>query len=73
MSNRKSVPSYRVHKPTGRAVVTLPDGRGGRRDFYLGAYGSAECRREYARLVAEWETCGQRLPASDQIARDLTI
>jgi integrase len=73
MSNRKSVPSYRRHKPTDRAVVTLPDGRGGRKDFYLGAYGSAESRREYTRRVAEWETGGQRLPVNDPVARDLTI
>ncbi len=34
-------PSYRLHKPTGLAVVTL-DGR----DIYLGRFGSAESRPE---------------------------
>jgi integrase len=45
----KKPPSYRLHKPSNRAVVTL-DGR----DFYLGPYGSEESRAEYDRVVAEW-------------------
>ena len=55
MSNRRKAPSYRLHKPTGKAIVTLPDGKGGRKDTYLGPYGSAESRREYARVLIEWE------------------
>jgi integrase len=43
------VPSYRHHKPTDQAVVSL-----GGRDFYLGRYGTAASRREYKRIVAEW-------------------
>jgi hypothetical protein len=43
------IPSYRLHKPSGRAVVTLSG-----RDHYLGAHGSPESRREYDRLVAGW-------------------
>jgi len=38
------VPSYRRHKPTGKAVVTLKG-----RDIYLGKYGSKESRAEYPR------------------------
>src|SRR5262245_39806375 len=50
MSERtRKTPSYRLHKPTGRAVVTL-----GGRDFYLGRFRSPESRAEYDRLVAEW-------------------
>jgi integrase len=49
-------PSYRLHKPTSQAVVTL-DGR----DLYLGRYGSPQSRAEYDRLVAEWLTNGRRL------------
>jgi integrase len=49
-------PSYRMHKPTGRAVVTL-DGR----DFYLGKFGSPESQGEYDRLVAEWLANGRTL------------
>lgn len=47
--SQAQVPRYRLHKPSGRAVVTL-----GGRDRYLGAYGSEESRGEYQRLVAEW-------------------
>jgi hypothetical protein len=48
-------PSYRLHKPSGKAVVTI-DGR----DFYLGKHGSAESRAEYDRLLAEWLANGRR-------------
>ena len=50
-------PSYRLHKPTNQAVVTI-DGR----DLYLGAYESIKSRAEYDRLIAEWLTKGRRLP-----------
>src|SRR4051794_11128207 len=50
-------PSYRHHKPSGQAVVTL-DGR----DIYLGLYGSKQSRAEYDRLLAEWLCNGRRLP-----------
>ena len=49
---RSRVPSYRLHKPTGQAVVTVRDSAGGRRDVYLGAYNSETSRTEYARLIA---------------------
>jgi integrase len=53
MPRKKSpVPSYRLHKPTGQAVVTVPTS-GGRRDVYLGRYGSRESKAEYARVIAE--------------------
>lgn len=48
MPRPKSVPSYCLHKPSGRARVIL-DGR----QVYLGAYGSPESREAYARLIAE--------------------
>lgn len=53
-----SVPSYRLHKQSGQAVVTLhgPDGK--RRDHYLGVHGSPESWEAYARAVAE-----MKLPA----------
>ena len=53
------VPSYRLHKPSGRAVVTL-----GGRDHYLGRYGSAASKREYERLVAEWLANHRSLPSA---------
>ena len=69
-----SVPIYRKHKPSGQAIVTLPDGRGGRRDIYLGKHGSAASRREYLRVIGEWETLGRRLPVGpDSAPADLTV
>ena len=45
----RRVPSYRLHKPTHQAVVTLDN-----KDHYLGRHGSPESRARYDRLVAEW-------------------
>ena len=45
----RKIPAYRLHKPTGQAVVTLNG-----RDFYLGRHGSPASRDEYDRLIAEW-------------------
>ncbi len=47
-------PSYRLHKPTGKAVVTI-DGK----DHYLGKFDSAESRENYHRLIAEWLGSGK--------------
>lgn len=66
------VPSYRRHKQSGQAVVTLPDGHGGRRDVLLGTYGTSASRKEYARALAEWEAGGRNLPSAAS-GRDLTI
>jgi hypothetical protein len=61
---RSRVPSYRRHKPSGQAVVTVRDQNGDRRDVYLGAYDSPESRREYARIVAELATNPTAAPTS---------
>src|SRR6516165_6634127 len=62
-------PSYRLHKPTGQAVVTLCG-----RDFYLGRHGSPESRAEYDRLIVEWISNGRRLPApTSEAGSDLSI
>jgi integrase len=64
---RKSVPSYRLHKQSGQAVVTLRDGLGNRRDVLLGRHDTPESRLEYARVLAEWEAAGRRSsPATSQ-------
>jgi hypothetical protein len=55
------VPSYRLHKQSGQAVVTL-DGR----DICLGLHGSAQSKAEYNRLLAEWLANGRSLPPSPQ-------
>jgi hypothetical protein len=62
-------PSYRLHKPSGRAVVTI-DGR----DYYLGVHGSNESRAEYDRIIAEWLANGRRVSkAPVQAASDLSV
>jgi len=73
MSNRpfRRDPSYRLHKKSGKAIVTLPDGLGGRRDFLLGEYGSAASRQEYRRVLAEWEAKGRRFTCGQIV--ELTI
>lgn len=50
------LPSYRLHKPTGQAVVTLNG-----RDIYLGKWNSAASRSEYDRLIAEFLANGRQL------------
>jgi hypothetical protein len=51
------VPSYRRHKPTGQAVVTLNG-----RDFYVGKWSTRASRAEYDRLIGEWLAAGRCLP-----------
>ena len=58
------VPSYRRHKPSGQAVVTLNG-----HDYYLGRYGTKQSKAEYQRLVGEWLAGGGACPPGD----DLTI
>ncbi len=65
MSKQPTIPSYRLHKQSGQAVVTLTDGLGGRRDVLLGKHGTLESRAEYVRVLGEWETRGRRLPAPE--------
>ncbi len=59
-------PKYRLHKPTGQAVVTLSG-----KDFYLGKHDTDESRAEYDRLVSEWLTNGRR--ATIDRGADLTV
>jgi hypothetical protein len=63
-------PRYRLHKPSGLAVVTLSG-----QDHYLGPYGSLESRAEYDKLVAIWLSNGRTLAAgaSGRAPADLTI
>jgi integrase len=76
MSRPRGIPSYRRHKSSGQAIVTLTDPSGTRRDVLLGKYGTAASRHEYARVLAEWEAAGQRMPppgAANAARSDLTI
>jgi integrase len=75
MSRRNHVPTYRLHKQSGQAVVTLTDGLGKRHDVLLGKHGTPESRAEYARVLAEWEASGRRLPqrSAEPSAPDLSV
>src|SRR4051812_4484445 len=62
------IPSYRLHKPSGQAVVTLSG-----EDHYLGRHGSPESRQVYERLLAEWLASRRRPPEPEGSAPDLTV
>jgi hypothetical protein len=71
MPRTRGIPSYRPHRQSGQAVVTLPDASGKRRDHLLGKYGSPESRAEYARVIAEWQTNARR--AGNRARTDITV
>jgi integrase len=72
MDRPRGIPTYRKHKKSGQAIVTLPDGLGRRRDILLGKYGTAASRHEYARVIGEWEASGRSL-VHTQPANDLSV
>ncbi|HEX5271267.1 MAG TPA: site-specific integrase [Gemmataceae bacterium] len=73
MSDRPRVPSYRRHKQSGQAIVTLTDAlTGRRRDVLLGPHNTKASREEYKRVVLEWEANERRLPGAST-ASDLTV
>jgi integrase len=69
-----NVPRYRkkTTKSGIYAVVTLPDGSGGRRDILLGKHGTSEGRAEYRRVLEKWEALGRKLP-SHAGGADMTV
>ncbi|MCC7350037.1 MAG: site-specific integrase [Phycisphaerales bacterium] len=54
------IPSYRRHKSSGQAIVTLNG-----KDHLLGRYGTVASRQKYNRLITEWLVNGRRLPAPE--------
>jgi integrase len=52
---RSVVPSYRLHKNTNQAIVTITAPSGSRQDKYLGAFGSDASIIEYGRVLIEWK------------------
>jgi len=61
-------PSYRQHRPSGQAVVTLNG-----HDFYLGPWKTPQSRAEYDRLIAEWLANGRRLPGKENASGDVVV
>ncbi len=53
------IPKYRLHRPSGRAVMTIAG-----RDVYLGARGSAASKAEYRRRLGEYLASGGLAHAS---------
>src|SRR5262249_45272284 len=58
-TKQRRIPSYRLHKPTGQAVVRLNG-----HDHYLGKHGTEVSQEAYRRLIAEWLTTGQHSPGA---------
>ena len=48
------IPSYRHHKPTDRARVTVNG-----QDIWLGKWNSPESKTKYKRVIAEWLALGR--------------
>jgi integrase len=60
MSKHKNkLPSYRLHKASGQAVVTLSG-----KNIYLGFHGTEKSQTAYRRVIAEWLENQQQTPAS---------
>lgn len=53
MARRNTLPSYRLHKATGQAVVTL-----GGHDVYLGRHDTPASREAYERALIAWKAHG---------------
>ena len=57
----KRIPSYRLHKPSGRAFVELNGKR-----IFLGPHEDSATYEKYSSLVAEWLSNGRELPVSKE-------
>jgi hypothetical protein len=70
MPQRKNIPSYRLHKPSGQARVII-DGQ----HVYLGPYGSEESKAECEWRVRELlrRRADAELEAKVQVSNDLTV
>jgi len=62
MPNRTTprIPSYRLHKTSGRAVVRLNG-----QDIYLGEHGTPESHANYNRVISEWTSNFRQLPSKE--------
>jgi len=55
----KKIPSYRLHKASGQAVVTLNG-----TDVYLGKHGLESSQEVYRKVIAQWLANQRQAPAS---------
>jgi integrase len=62
------IPSYRRHRASGQAVVTLNGV-----DHYLGPWNTPQSRAEYDRVTSEWLVRGRRLPAKSDEPADVLV
>jgi integrase len=69
---RNQVPTYRLHKQSGQAIVTISNG-GTRRDVLLGKYGTPESRTEYQRVLAELNTSGPAAAVIRATGTNITV
>ena len=64
--HRTRVPKYRLHKASGRAVVTFRE----HGDIYLGKHGTEVSKAEYRRLIAEYLSGSPLTPRSQEATRE---
>lgn len=62
------VPTYRKHRASGQAIVTLCGV-----DHYLGPHGSVASKAEYDRLISQWLAAGRRLPSAPEAQDWITV
>jgi len=65
--HKNANPSYRLHKRSGQAVVTLNGV-----DHYLGVYGTPESHAKYSQVINEWIARG-KVHGTNEDLGDLTV
>ena len=60
MPVKNHIPSYRHHRSSGQAIVTING-----KDLYLGKYKLPESRTEYQRVINEWLTRHRTHPVAE--------
>ena len=67
-TNSTRPPSYRLHKASGQALVTID-----RKDHYLGLHGTGESRLRYERLITAWMQGETASPREPDESNDITV
>jgi hypothetical protein len=74
MSARPRIPSYRLHRQSGQAVVTLTDAvTGQRKDRLLGKYNTPASKEEYRRVVLDALHRGSLEPRQRRLAEHAAV